>query len=191
VWGLEKSLIKGNVLSQNSRGIWLYQTAVRDVDVVSNTITEGGGIYLRAAQNLKDHLFTPMVGVRIAQNTISNSGGEWPSYVHLAFVRMDASDFGFGSMGIEVRENTLHANTPNISLTKEESGAAEGFIARSYFEGPAQGLERNQPRLLGTIFQNNQCIGCNVGVIVREGAQGTVQDANRVTNVTHLPDTLK
>ena len=52
VWGLEKSLIKGNTLSQNPRGIWLYQTAVREVDIIGNKISEGGGIYLRSAQKL-------------------------------------------------------------------------------------------------------------------------------------------
>ena len=41
-------MLKDNVLSQNPRGIWLYQTALRDVAVLGNAITEGGGIYLRA-----------------------------------------------------------------------------------------------------------------------------------------------
>lgn len=178
VWGLEKALIKGNTLSQNSRGIWLYQTALREVDVVSNTISEGGGIYLRTAQNLKDRLFTPMYGVKIADNTVSNSSGEWPSYIHLAFVRMDEPAFGLGAIGVEVRGNTLQANQPNVSLSEEESGAIEGFVARTHFEGASQSRSRNQVRLLGTIFQNNLCYGCNIGTVVREGAAGTVQDGN-------------
>ncbi|WP_158558930.1 glycosyl hydrolase family 28-related protein [Rhodoferax lacus] len=185
VWGLEKTLIKGNTLSQNARGIWLYQTAVKDVDIVSNTITEGGGIYLRTAQSLKDRLFTPMYGVKVANNTIFNSSSEWPSYIHLAFVRMDEPAFGLGAIGVEIRANTLQANRPNVSLNEEESGGVEGFVVRARFEGESQGRSKNQTRLLGTIFQDNQCTDCNVGLLVREGAQGTVLDGN-ANSVTDL-----
>lgn len=178
VWGLEKALIKGNVLSQNSRGIWLYQTALRDVDIVSNTISEGGGIYLRTAQNLKDRLFTPMYGVRITGNVVTNTSGEWPSYINLTFVRMDEPAFGLGAIGVDIKDNTLRANRVNISLIEEESGGVEGFVARTRFEGDSQGRSKNQMRLLGTIFQNNHCIGCNTGVLVRDGAVGTVQAEN-------------
>lgn len=178
VWGLEKALIKGNTLSQNPRGIWLYQTAVRDVDILSNRITEGGGIYLRSTQNLKDRFFTPMFGIKVADNQIANSTGEWPSYIHLAFVRIDEADFGFGFTGVEVRGNTLQANRPTISLKEEESGGVEGLLVRTRFEGDSQGRSKNQGRMLGTIFQNNRCTGCSTEVLVREGALATVLDGN-------------
>jgi hypothetical protein len=180
VWGLEKSLIKGNTLMQNPRGIWLYQTAIRDVDIVGNVIHEGGGIYLRSAQNIKDRLFVPIYGVRIANNTIANATREWTSYINVTFVRMDASDFGIGTIGIEVRNNEIKANTPNLVLSREESGGVEGYLNRMRFEGQTQGQSKNQTRLLGTIFQNNQCIRCDIGVFVRDGAKGTVQDGNAV-----------
>jgi hypothetical protein len=178
VWGLEKSIIKGNMLTQNPRGIWLYQTAVREVDIVGNTISEGGGIYLRSAQMLKNRLFVPIYGVRIANNTISNTSREWPSSINVTFIRADAQDFGIATIGVEVRKNTIKANRPNLSLTREESGGAEGYINLMRFEGETQGLEKNQTRLLGTIFQNNTCVDCDIGFKVREGARATVQDGN-------------
>lgn len=180
VWGLEKSLIKGNTLVQNPRGIWLYQTAIREIDIVDNTMTEGGGVYLRSAQNLKGRLFVPMYGVRIAGNNITNTTKQWRSYISVMFVRMDEQDFGIGTVGVEVRNNTLQANTPNLTMPQEESGGAEGFINRMHAEGPTQALSKTQTRLLGTIFQNNKCVSCEVGVIVRDGAKGTVQDGNLV-----------
>lgn len=180
VWGMEKSLIKGNTLVQNPRGIWLYQTAIREVDIVDNTMTEGGGIYLRSAQILKQRLFVPMVGVRIANNSITNTTKQWRSYISVMFVRTDEQDLGIGTIGVEVRNNTIQANSPNLTMPQEESGGAEGFINRMHAEGPTQALSKNQTRLLGTIFQNNKCISCEVGVIVRDGAQGTVQDGNVV-----------
>ena len=88
VWGLEKSLIKGNTLSQNPRGIWLYQTAVREVDIIGNKISEGGGIYLRSAQKVKDKLFLPMYGVRIAKNTITNTSRNWASHINLSLIHI-------------------------------------------------------------------------------------------------------
>ena len=178
VWGLEKSLIKGNRLLQNPRGIWFYQTAVRDVDVVDNTIEEGGGIYLRSAQNLRNRLFTPIYGVRIANNHIKNTSREWPSYVHVGFVRMDEADFGLGTIGVELRGNTLLANQPNLSLASEESGRYEGYLNLARFEGLSQARAHDQERLLGTVLQDNVCIGCELPVRVRDGATATVLQDN-------------
>lgn len=178
IWGLEKAIIKGNHLSQNPRGIWLYQSVVRDVDILSNTIEEGGGIYLRSAQNLREQLFTPLYGVKVADNRITNTSSEWPSYIHLAFVRMDEQAFGLGATGVEIRNNTLLANQPNLSLREEESGGVEGFVVRARFEGDTQAKSKNQVRMLGTVLQDNHCSACNIGVLVREGAVATVQDGN-------------
>lgn len=180
VWGLEKSLIKNNTLNQNPRGIWLYQTAIREVDIVDNSIADGGGIYLRSAQSLKRRLFVPLYGVRIANNSITNTTRQWLSNISVIFVRMDEQDFGIGTVGVEIRNNRLRANSPNLTLPKEESGTAEGFVNRVLTEGKTQGLSMNQTRLLGTIFQNNRCTGCEQGIIVRDGAKGTVLEGNSV-----------
>src|SRR5450830_41975 len=183
VWGLEKSLIKGNTLTQNSRGIWLYQAAVREVDIVDNMINEGGGIYLRSSQMLKDRLFVPIYGVRIANNTIVNTSREWPSYINVTFVRRDAKDFGIGTIGVEIRKNVIKANMPNLSLKNEESGGAEGYLNLMHVEAEYQD-QSSQTRLLGTIFQNNTCVDCDIGFKVREGARGTVQDGNLIITST-------
>jgi hypothetical protein len=180
VWGLEKSLIKGNTLTQNPRGIWLYTTAVREVDIVGNVISEGGGIYVRSAQNLKKKMFVPIYGVRIAGNTIKNTTRNWTSYINVIFVRMDATDFGPGIIGVDVKDNMIEANSPNLKLPHEDSGGAEGYMNLMRFEGQTQAMFKDQTRLLGTIFQNNKCINCEPGIIVRDGAKGTVQDGNSV-----------
>ena len=178
VWGLQEAQIARNTLDQNPRGIWLYQTAVRDVDIIDNHISDGGGIYLRSAQNLHDGLFTPMYGVRVAGNQIVNTQGPWAAYVGLAFVRMDESDFGIGSTGVEIRHNLVQAQQPNVHLTQEEAGTQEGYSARMRAEGASQALSLQQTRLLGTIFQDNTCQGCDSAILVRNGAQATVQDGN-------------
>ena len=177
VWGLEKSLIKENRLSQNPRGIWLYQTAVREVDIVNNIINDGGGIYLRSAQFLKDKLFVPIYGVRIQNNKISNSSGDWSSYIDVSFVRRDSNDFGLATIGVEVRNNFIKANRPNLTLRSEDAGLSEGYVNMMRLEADYKSPS-SQTRLLGTIFQDNTCVGCDVGFKVREGARGTVQFGN-------------
>jgi hypothetical protein len=174
---LEKSLIKGNILSQNSRGIWLYQTAVQQVDIVENKISEGGGIYLRTAQVLKDKLFTPMIGIKIANNSIINTSREWPSYINIVFVRTNAKDFGVATIGVEVKDNYLQANKRNLHLMHEESGQDEGYFNMMHLEAEYEQLP-NEARLLGTIFQGNTCVNCKIQNLNRNGTKATVQEEN-------------
>ena len=148
------------------------------MDIVKNIIDDGGGIYLRSVQSLKDKLFVPIYGVRIQDNIISNATREWPSYINVSFVRRDASDFGIGTIGVEIRNNFIKANRPNLSLINEESGTAEGYINMMRLEVEYKDPS-NQTRLLGTIFQNNTCVDCDVGFKVRDGARGTVQDGDK------------
>jgi hypothetical protein len=178
IWGLEKAIIKDNIFKAQQKGIWLYQTSMQDVDVVGNKMLEGGGIFLRSAQNLKNKLFTPMYRIRIADNSVINTEAQWRSYIAIMFVRMDVEDFGVGTTGIEVRNNRLVANTPNLSQPSEDSGGIEGYTNFMRAEDSGNAQSKYQARLLGTIFQNNRCEGCEVGILVRDGAQATVQDGN-------------
>ena len=132
---------------------------------------------MRSAQCIKEKSFLPIYGVRIQNNAISNESREWPSYINVAFVRRDAADFGIGTIGVEIRNNIIRANRPNLVLISEESGGAEGFISMMRVEGEYENRS-NQTRLLGTIFQNNTCMNCDIGFKVRDGARGTVQDGN-------------
>ena len=79
VWGLEKTLIEGNTLIGNPRGIWLYQAAVRQVDISGNTITNGGGIFLRTFESDAVTQFDPQYEISVTNNNISNSDGIWMS----------------------------------------------------------------------------------------------------------------
>ncbi|MDB5816417.1 MAG: hypothetical protein JWQ11_57, partial [Rhizobacter sp.] len=88
VLGLEKTLIKGNTLSQNPRGIWLYQASMHDVDVIGNVITEGGGIFIRAQHDIPSHAFTTIYGLVISANKISNTTGNWMSHINAVVVNL-------------------------------------------------------------------------------------------------------
>jgi len=177
VWGLEKSLLKGNRLTGNPRGIWLYQTAVRDVEILDNILQEGGGIYLRTWQMLADKQFTPFFDVRIAGNTISNTTGVWASHIGSVFVSEDERPFGIGQIGIEVRDNRLTANVKNLDLIGEDYARIEGCYLQlkdeiGRYEAPPF------PLFLGTIFERNHVENCDVAFRLGTGAAGVILSAN-------------
>ena len=173
VWGLEKSLIKGNRFIQNPRGIWLYHTAVRDVDVVDNVMADGGGIYLRSYQNLARKQFMPIYNVRIARNKVSNQTGHWMSYIASVFVNSDARPFGIANIGIEIRSNQIVANRPNVTSSTEEYANQEGFMTMMRIESQAENRSETEPRLLGTIISGNTCSNCRHALRLGTGAVGT------------------
>ncbi len=173
VWGLEDALIKGNTLLDNPRGIWLYQSSVRNVAILGNTVRNGGGIFLRSYQNIDQHIFTVQSGIVIADNDLRNDTGQWMSYIILSAVRANASPFGIGQIGIEVRRNRVGANTPNVTSVKEDYAAHEGFAALVHVESQDKGPS-DIPMILGTIFQQNRCDNCERALWTGPGGAGTV-----------------
>jgi hypothetical protein len=178
VWGLEKTLIEGNTLIENPRGIWLYQTAIREVDIGGNTITNGGGIFLRSFESQSARQFDPIYDVRIADDSISNSDGKWMSYLDVDFVTKDQTTFGIANTGIEIRTNSLTANNPNVTSNTEDYANREGFmnLMRSETSG---GQLTSIPLILGTIFQTNQCLNCSTAFVIGTGDYGTVLANNQ------------
>ena len=188
VYGLEKSLIKDNVLSQNPRGIWLYHTAIREVDVIGNSISEGGGIYLRSYQNLSTKSFMPIYNVLIARNTIVNTTQQWGSYINSVFVNGDAQAFGIATLGVEMRSNLLTTNQPNLSSAYEEYAGTEGYMNMMRIESSNAYVSSTMPRLLGSILANNTCTNCAVAVRVGTGAGGTTILGTQLVNGGQMTD---
>jgi hypothetical protein len=177
VLGLERVLIVGNTLIGNPRGIWLYQTSIRDVLIERNEIRDGGGIYLRSQQNLASRIFTVQANTVIEDNTIINQTGIWMSHIILAGVSSDEATFGLNQLGIEVRRNIITANQINLSSTKEDYAAHEGYAAmvRVETQRPAGNF---LPKLVGPIFQNNACINCERPFTVGVGVAGAIFSGN-------------
>ena len=173
VWGLEKTLIEGNTLIGNPRGIWLYQAAVREVDIGGNTITNGGGIFIRSFESQSATQFDLSYDVRVANNTVSNSDGHWLSYINAVFVNKDQTNFGIADIGVEIRNNRLTANNPNITSQVEDYANREGFMGLMRSEAPGGSQLGSTPMVLGTIFQANQCLNCSVAFIIGTGGYGT------------------
>jgi hypothetical protein len=177
VWGLEKVLIIGNTLVDNPRGIWLYQTSIRDVVIQKNEIRDGGGIYLRSYQDVASKIFTIQLNTVIEENTVINRTGRWMSHIIVVCVSAQETTFGIGQLGIEVRRNRLVANQPNLSSTKEEYAAHEGYAALVRVETP-QPQPNFLPKLIGPIFQDNACVNCERPFTVGVGVAGAIFSGN-------------
>jgi hypothetical protein len=188
VWGLEKALIEGNTLIDNPRGIWLYQAAVRDVDIGGNTITNGGGIFIRSFESQAATQFDLSYNVRVANNRVSNSDGRWMSHIIAIFVNKDQTNFGIADIGVEIRNNSLTANTPNVTSQVEDYASREGFMSLMRSETSGGSQLSSTPMLLGTIFQANQCLNCTPPFIIGTGDYG----ATFVNNMpaSNLPNFL-
>ncbi|MDB5819098.1 MAG: hypothetical protein JWQ11_2738, partial [Rhizobacter sp.] len=103
-------------------------------------------------------------------------------YVSAIFVNSDARAFGTAMTGIEIRNNQLQANTPNVSSGWEEYAGNEGYFSMTRFENYASFEPSAAPRILGTLFQANACINCDVGFRLGTGATGTVLWKNQLVN---------
>lgn len=191
VWGLDDVLIDGNTLIDNPRGIWLYSCSVRNVFITHNTIMNGGGIYLRSFQILKQKWFNIQLNTVITDNTIENDTGRWMSYLMLENVRSDPLAFGIGNLGTEVRRNTIVANIPNVTSQTEEYASREGYVALVHSEGGA-GVSGDTPATVAPIFQNNVCTNCATSFVVGTGVYGADIAENKQTAPDQkLSDDLK
>ena len=188
VWGLEKALIEGNTMIGNPRGVWLYQAAVRDVDIGGNTITNGGGIFIRSFESQEIKQFDPIYDVRVTHNRISNSDGLWMSYIIAVFVNKDQTNFGIADLGVEIRNNSLTANTPNVTSQVEDYASLEGFMSLMRSETSGGSQLSSTPMLLGTIFQADQCLNCTTPFIRGTGDYGATFVNNMpASNLPNFP----
>jgi len=185
-WGLDKVLLIANTFRGNPRGIWLYQTSIRDVTIRGNDIRDGGGIYLRSYQNLASQVFNVQLNTSIENNAITNQTGDWMSHIILTCVMADELSFGIGQLGIEVRRNMIVANQPNTSSTLEDYANYEGYAAVMRVETP-QLPSAFLPKLIGPIFQDNSCINCETPFTVGVGVAGAVFSGNMVKQGTDQP----
>ena len=181
VWGVERTVIKGNTLTQNPRGIMIWSTAARDVDIVGNTLTENGGILVRAAQKLASKWFTPLYGIRIDNNTLKNTTRTTQSTIAVHMANLDGQAFGTAHTGVEVRNNRLTANVSNFYTNYLSAAGFEGFVNQMNVETNTF-VATSIPRVLGTIMQRNTCTNCDVAFRIGTGATGTVLAGNQVVN---------
>jgi hypothetical protein len=173
--GLQYSLVKNNHISNHPRGIYLYSTSVRDVAIVGNTLVESGGVLVRAFQSVSRQMFSPIYGLQIEQNRLSNSSQRYLSFLSVLSENMDEHWLGISHIGVEIRSNQLTANLVNQTTSYNGAAGVEGLMTQA--NSPASTyFKPDAPRLLGTLIEANSCERCTVGLRLGTGAIGTVVD---------------
>lgn len=171
-WSAQQMLIKDNILKGNNRGIWFY-SGLSDVGIVGNKLYNSEGIYIRSDQRLATNRYNLTWNTLIADNQIIDSDGKRPAYIAIWLTQSKAESLiGTGTLGVEVRNNTIQAFSPNCTIGFIKS---EGYL--NYVNDPdTKGASHNAnvPAILGTIFQGNRAINTDNTFQIGAGAHNTV-----------------
>ena len=179
-WENENWLVAGNTLNNGRIGIQLYFGSSHDTAIVSNTLTDNGGITILPFENenpASPKMFTPTWDDQMIGNTVTDTKGGYyqdpntPSYWDgsgPAQIGEQSGSFntstnlGTSVIGLEVRGNTLNGSGTKFKNYGYES---EGYC--SYFtygsNNQTNFADTYVPALLGTIFQGNTANNCNTG----------------------------
>ncbi len=173
VWGMKDVLIVGNTLTDNPRGIWLYQCSVEGILIAGNVIREGGGVFLRSYENSSIKMRTVQDDIMVRDNTIQNTTGRWMSYIAVADVSSDSAPFATGFVNIAIRHNTIVANIPNVSSAIEDYADREGYTVLLHIETGGGQISAANPNILGTTLVANTCTNCTQSYVIGTGDYGT------------------
>jgi Pectate lyase superfamily protein len=191
-WSAANWIVKGNTLTDNPRGIMLYSASSRDVAIVGNTLVNNGGIYLRTDQRSAANTHTVIYNVQILNNKVSNTNNLRGAYIGNISAHVNKeTTFGVGLIGLEIRDNTLTAYTPNTKPNTGQFGdepISEGYrnLVRYEYGSTTPFKEIGQPALLGTIFQGNTANNSDNSFQVSTGAYQTTIWKSTTNNYTRF-----
>jgi len=157
-WSIEKVLIRGNQLSDCSRGIWLY-TGGTDTDIVDNTLTNAEGIYLRADNRPIQERYNLIWNMSVTNNTVidnkTSTTGQYHAYIGTEVRIGDNSLDGTGVLGTKFKNNTVDAGTLAHNPSSGDYIPSEGYFNRVMLNS-GYNSDMDTKALLGTIFQDNK-----------------------------------
>ncbi|MCD0490343.1 glycoside hydrolase family 55 protein [Pedobacter sp. MC2016-14] len=178
-WSAYQMLIKNNILKGNNRGIWFY-SGLCEVDIIDNKLINSEGIYIRADQRLLTNRYNLTRNGLIKGNQIIDTDGRRPAYINIWLTQSKAENLiGIGASGMEVRNNFLQANLPNVTSGFVKT---EGYINYAYDSGTKIASSNGDiPGILGSIFENNTAVNTDNAYQIGAAAHHTVI-ANSINN---------
>lgn len=181
-WSAYQLLVKDNILKDNHQGIMMY-CGGSDVAIVNNKLINSGGIYLRSDQRLIQKRYNLSWNTLVDGNEMIDTDGRRAAFVSMLLAQAKEERlFGTGTIGLEVRRNTVQAFVPNVTKS--------GIKGEGYFNCMGDGMVKNPmfdpktPGILGTIFENNTAVNAENSYIVGSGAHQTIILKAKNTNVT-------
>ena len=196
-WGARNWLVQSNTMEGNQRGITIYHNATTDVAIVDNTLTSNGSIDLTPLQRQESQGgptvgFYPVYNTQIIHNNVNCSADtQIGSFLGTHPVQeIYGKTFGTFVLGLEMRDNTLKAHTPNVpALVDNPEGYPNGYLNYlEYHQLNSRYTDEGIPALLGTIIQNNQAINCQRAVYLNSGSYNTLICNMNLVNTDSLYD---
>jgi len=153
-WSAQHMLVLNNVLQDNNRGIWFYSGG-NDVVISGNRLVNSEGIYIRSDQRLNTNRYNLTSNFSVSNNQVSNTDGKRQSYIAIWLFKNKMEPlFGTGTIGVEIRNNTLEAFQPTSakgSVVNRQAFFNDGTEP----DGQADPL---YPGIEGTLFEKNTAI---------------------------------
>ena len=181
-WSAYQLLVKDNILKDNHQGIMMY-CGGSDVAIVKNKLINSGGIYLRSDQRLILKRYNLSWNILVDGNEMIDTDGRRAAFVSMLLAQAkDERLIGVGTIGLEVRRNTVQAFVPNVTKS--------GIKGEGYFNCMGDGMIKNPlfdpktPGILGTIFENNTAINAENSYIIGSAAHHTIILKAKNINVT-------
>jgi hypothetical protein len=171
-WSAQTLLLKGNVLTDNPRGVWMYCGGV-DLTIVNNTLHDSSGIWLRADQRMELDRFNLLIGAVVADNEIIAAKENAPAFLTTELGQVEnVTLYGTGVYNVEVRHNMIVCNA-----SEDDGVLANGLWSWvRYVHGGTNDTSSDTavPGIIGTIFQDNHVSGCEYPYNVSTGDAGQV-----------------
>jgi hypothetical protein len=173
----ENALIRGNQMSGNPKGVDLYHGAFLNVSVISNAMTNNGGIDLIPSQRNQANpaastltWFNVSRNIEINGNAITNATGSYAAYIAINFQLNSLNTFwGKSAIGTVVRNNQITARAGTAPFPYPE-----GMQNLSWYQNAAAPYsEQGTGAVVGTVFQGNKCTNCASAYTVSTGSIDT------------------
>lgn len=185
-WSAADWIIAGNTMSDNQKGIEIFNASARDILITHNTMTDNSGVMISPDQRAPNG-FNATYGIEVSDNVITDGKGLRPAYISIV-PREDSQTSAFGTavLGVEVRRNKLVASRPNtmVQHTDDEKAVVEGFNCYWQWQTAAGKLEDTHiPVVLGAIFQGNTVVNSDTAFYLNSGSYQTNIDGTMTQDV--------
>ena len=169
----ENYLIKGNLLQDVPRGIWVtYGGSMRDIAIVDNQLIDGQGIYLRG-DTRSGGRFNVQTNIVVEGNTLINDKNWYPAQIVVSQVFVSGTELtGNSFYNVMIRDNDIKITGAALAgggaTIDDGSGAADGYYARQHNQ-----TDNDTAGLFGVVFDHNTSTNLPTAYSVNSGAYET------------------
>lgn len=176
--GMERSLIKGNVIANFPGSIALQDSGLDEVDLLGNSFSDTGGLSINSRDDTTSQYFAPVYNLTLDGNQFSLPIQSWRQTVNVSHTQIGTGTQAFGEALLDavVRNNQILGTANDVSMGKPGGYTMLGYLVSNQ-AGPVNAQ--------GPVFQNNVCRACPVAYSLSAPVRGATIDSP-VTNVAPL-----